>query len=71
MSATAGFLKVSDIAALLGVSPRRVYQLVRSRQVPALRIGGRIRIPALAWQKWIEQASARVLAEMSETTDVK
>ena len=32
--------KVREVAAMLGVSPRRVYELVRSNQLPSFRLGG-------------------------------
>jgi len=39
-----GLLTVKETAALLKISPNVVYELVRTRQLPAIHIGSRIRI---------------------------
>ena len=39
-----GILTVKETAALLKISPNVVYELVRTRQLPAIHIGSRIRI---------------------------
>lgn len=35
------FLQLSDVAAVLNVSDSQVYHLVRSGELPAIKIGGR------------------------------
>jgi excisionase family DNA binding protein len=35
------FVTIEEIADLLGVTPQRVYQLVRANEVPHVRVGGR------------------------------
>lgn len=54
-------LRASDMARLLGVTRSRVYQLVRAGEIPAVRIGGALRIPRGAWEKWLgRQADAAI-----------
>ena len=48
-------LKPADIAAQLGVTTGRIYQLIRAGVIPALRIGGAVRIPRAAWEDWLEE----------------
>jgi excisionase family DNA binding protein len=55
------FLRPAEVARLLGVSPERVYQLVRGRQIPAIRVGGAVRVPRAAWQAWLDAAAADAL----------
>jgi excisionase family DNA binding protein len=45
--------KVSDTAEILGVSPRYVYELIRQGELPAVRFGRYVRVPAAALQAWI------------------
>jgi excisionase family DNA binding protein len=46
-------MRPADLAPTLGVSVRRVYQLIRAGEIPAVRVGGALRIPRLAWQNWL------------------
>lgn len=38
---TPGFMTLDEVAAYLSVSPAQVYALVRSGDLPAIKIGGR------------------------------
>jgi excisionase family DNA binding protein len=58
------FLTVKDVAGSLGVSPQRVYQLVGAGEIPSTRLGGAIRIPRAAWEKWLETHAERALASV-------
>jgi excisionase family DNA binding protein len=40
--------RVTDVAALLAISPNKVYQLVKDKRLHSVRVGGAIRIPATA-----------------------
>ena len=46
-------LRPADLAPALGVGVRRIYQLISAREIPAIRVGGSLRIPRLAWQSWL------------------
>lgn len=48
-------LSVDETAHLLGVSPGLVYELVRRKQLAALRLGRRILIPRHAVRAMVEQ----------------
>lgn len=48
-------LRVSDIAPELGITTGRVYQLIGQGSIPAIRIGGRIRIRETDWERWLIQ----------------
>jgi excisionase family DNA binding protein len=43
-------LKVSDVAQELGVTCIRVYQLIKNKHIPAIKIGGMVRIPSDEWE---------------------
>lgn len=45
------FYKVTEFAELIGCSKTKAYELVASRAVPSIRIGGLLRIPAEALRK--------------------
>ena len=50
-------LRVGDIAEAMGVSRSRVYQLVETGQIPAIRLGRSLFVPEEAWERWlIDQA---------------
>jgi len=56
---TTELLKPADIAPLLGVTRRRVYQLIEARVIPAVRIGGAVRIPRASWLEWVRLVNER------------
>ena len=52
------FLRVSELAPLLGVTSGRVYQLVAEGEVPATRVGRALRIPRPALEAWLQRCAA-------------
>ncbi|MHB1417241.1 MAG: helix-turn-helix domain-containing protein [Chloroflexota bacterium] len=59
---TPELLHVSDVAKRLGLRRSRVYQLVAAGVVPSVRIGGSIRIPARAFEAWVERCNEKALS---------
>ena len=59
-------LRPADVAALLGVTVSRVYQLLRLRELPAVRFGGSIRIPRPAWDAWLLGQRDRALQSLQD-----
>jgi excisionase family DNA binding protein len=57
------FVRASEIADELGLSPRRVYQLIREKQIPAVRMGRSIRIPRDAWDSWLDELTDKALRD--------
>lgn len=55
-------LSAADVAALLGVTTGRIYQLVRAGELPAVRRGRSICIPRAAWDRWLATQAERALA---------
>ena len=47
-------LKVEDVAVYLRVSADAVYALVRAGQLPAVRLGRRVRVYPRTFFKWLE-----------------
>jgi excisionase family DNA binding protein len=47
-------LKVSDVAHELGVTCNRVYQLIKEKEIPAIKLGGMVRIPRDKWEAIVE-----------------
>ena len=57
------YYTVEEVAAAIGVSAPRAYQLVAQHRIPATRLtSGRIRIPRLAFERWLEQQAEDALA---------
>jgi excisionase family DNA binding protein len=54
----------TDVAARLGVTPSRVYQLIAGRAIPVVRVGGAIRIPRSAWEAWLKCRSEEALSSL-------
>lgn len=46
---------VSEAGHAIGVSRNRAYELVRTGQLPSIRIGKTLRVPVSALQDWIAQ----------------
>lgn len=45
---------VSEVAALLGVSTDKVYELVRGHVLPHKRLGRRIIVPRVGFERWLD-----------------
>jgi excisionase family DNA binding protein len=45
--------RVHEAAEHLGISRSKAYQLIAAGQLPVLRIGGSVRVPAEALKEWI------------------
>jgi excisionase family DNA binding protein len=58
------FLRVREVAMILGVVPSRVYQLIASGVLPSVRVGGAIRVPRSAWRLWLESQTDAALASL-------
>ena len=65
MKGTKAMLTPADIAPLLGVSRNRVYQLIASGGLPAVRRGRAVRIPRQAWERWLEHESRAAMQALS------
>jgi excisionase family DNA binding protein len=47
-------LRIPEAAARLGVGRSTVYELIQAGQLPAVRIGKAVRIPASRLEAWVE-----------------
>jgi excisionase family DNA binding protein len=64
LEATAQFLRPSDLASQLGLTRSRIYQLLRAGELPSVRIGGVIRIPREAWERWLAERRDEALGSV-------
>ena len=48
-------LKVPEVAQVLRISADLVYEMVERHELPAIRLGRKILIPALGLRQWISQ----------------
>jgi excisionase family DNA binding protein len=55
-------LTVKDVEAELQLGRTRTYELVRSGELPVVRIGRVVRIPRDALRQWIDERAARPVA---------
>lgn len=53
-------MTAGQVAAVLRVTPNRVYELVRSGLLPVVRLGRQVRIDSLALDKWIATGGAEL-----------
>ena len=67
MSAKSPFLRARDLAPLLGVSARRVRQIIRAGRIPSVREGRSVLVPRLAWETWLRRRSVEALAGLELT----
>lgn len=68
MTGSAGaFMTVCEVAKELGISPTTAYRLVASRQIPTVRLRGRVRVPRAALREWLRARSREALASVDES----
>ena len=61
------YMKISEVAKLMGISPAHVYRLVHSHTIPAVYLQGiGYRIPKLAWEQFHSDQNAIALASVRE-----
>lgn len=60
-------LRPVDVGPLLGMRRTRVYALLRMGVIPAVRIGGALRIPRAALEEWLSE-QARIAMEATRTS---
>ena len=59
-------LRAGDIAADLGISRSRVYQLIAEGAIPTTRLNRSIYVPRPAWEAWLRRRSEEALADLAE-----
>jgi excisionase family DNA binding protein len=52
------FFRPVEAAAALGISKSKIYELIAHGEIPSVRIGGILRVPAAALERLIAQAMA-------------
>lgn len=52
-------LSVPEAADVLGVSPSKMYQIVRIKGFPTIQIGRRLLVSAKGLERWIEEQAAK------------
>jgi len=56
------FLKVDEVAEVIGLGRSKTYQLVQQGIIPSVHIGKSRRVPAVALQRWIDERTAEAEA---------
>ena len=49
-------LSVSEVAEVVGISRAHAYELIRTRQLPSVRLGRRLVVPRKALESFLESA---------------
>ena len=68
MNSEKQLLRAADVAPLMGLTSRRIYQLISDGIIPSVRVGGAIRIPRAAWEEWLRGRSEEALASLRAAT---
>lgn len=68
--ATARFLKLTDVAETLNISSAQAYALVRSGDLPAIKVGGRgqWRVETKELESYIQRMYAKTERMVAEST---
>lgn len=48
-------LRVSEVAAVLGLGRTKVYELIATKQLPVVRFGRAVRVSSVSLQRWLEK----------------
>ena len=58
------FMKTDEVAKRLGVSRRRVSQLVSEGSIPYLKRGRIVVVPVGAWEQWIAEQNRLAMSAL-------
>lgn len=64
------FLNAVEVSRRLGISTQRVYDLIRSGDLPACRLGGRLYVPKNAWDYFVEVKSREAILAAEEKRSI-
>jgi len=53
-------LRPHEAAELLGIGRSKMYALLAAGQLPTVRLGGSVRVPAAALRQWVEEHSGGI-----------
>ena len=56
------FYEIREVGEMIERTPTRVRQLVAAGELPAVRVGGRIRVPRAAFDAWLARQNEAALA---------
>ncbi len=56
-------LRVEEAARSLGICRSKAYDLVSRGELPTIRVGRVVRVPAEALRRWVEEQAHRVLGQ--------
>lgn len=59
-------LRVSEVSRLLGLSRPGIYKLLATNQLPVVRIGKSVRVPAGALDAWVQARTTAAGATRQE-----
>lgn len=51
-------LRPTEAAELLGIGRSKIYALLAARELPSIRVGHSVRVPAAALRKWVADLAA-------------
>lgn len=60
-------LKADEAAVALGFSRSKVYELLAAGELPSVRVGGSVRVPAEALRRWVDDRAASARGESGDT----
>jgi excisionase family DNA binding protein len=63
LEARSGGIKVSDLAAILGVDDKHIYRMAARGQLPSFRVGGAVRFDPQEVAKWLRAKYGVVLPD--------
>lgn len=62
-------LRAADVANLLGLGRSKVYELMAAGQLPTIRIGHSVRVPAQALEEWVARQVEDQVGSDGATSD--
>ncbi|MDF8262897.1 helix-turn-helix domain-containing protein [Luteipulveratus flavus] len=62
------FVQIADVAETLNISSRQAYNLVKSGELPAIKVGGSWRVETTELESYIQRAYAQTRQQVESNT---
>ena len=63
-------LNIKEVSEYLGISQKGLYNMIYRREIPFIKIGGRVRFDIIDLDKWIERQKIKSVSSVIENVKI-